>query len=184
MTVTGRVSIAAAMVALTAGAPTTAAQEPTASSPQGTVTPWPGHTITYWDGTGLGPYVRSAVRQWNRSGMRMRLRRAPRSEAQVHIVLARGRCAGMAQVGYRATVAHAPVWIGNRTCARPEAYIAHELGHILGVRHLPGRCELMSPALFTFCKPTLARCTYVTRRAAGQAVRLYGGRVRRPCRYR
>ncbi len=144
---------------------------------------WPGGTISYHDATGYKADVRAAVRTWNESGARVRLRPAARSRARVRIVSGGFGCSGVAQLGY-ARGQRAVVRLGrgcNYASLRP-GIVAHELGHILGLAHEDRRCATMNTILHMGCGGMGVygsyRCRILEADDVRGAVRRYGGRVR------
>jgi hypothetical protein len=115
--------------------------------------PWPKPTITYHSGATYPFAVREAVRTWNRSGVRIRFRRASRRRAQILIGVAgppvppelRGACGGFAQLGYvPGSKAIVRIRRGCVDDVRTAKVVAHELGHVLGLLHETRRCALMN----------------------------------------
>jgi hypothetical protein len=137
--------------------------------------------ITYFDGGPDHAAVRTAVRAWNTSGVRIRFKAASRRRAAVHVVRQAGRCAGTAQLGY-VRGAHARVLIARCPDALSAAGVAtHELGHILGLAHEDRICATMNAVLWQGCRQApsyFGRCRLLERDDVSGAVRRYGGRVR------
>jgi hypothetical protein len=155
---------------------------------------WYARTLTYHDATGsYRAEVRAAVRAWNRSGARVRIRSAPRRSARVVIrVDRRMRSGGLAV--YRSVngiVSRASIRLSSdlrRAASVPEgraaatAVIAHELGHVLGLDHENRRCALMNSRLWRHCErpaePWRFRCRTLEADDVRGVVRRFGGRVR------
>ncbi len=138
----------------------------------------------------------TAVAKWNASGGRIRLARTiyP-SKAQVRIGYADiGSAAGMATLG---ATRNARVYLSSRFStmnalnARNRVLImhvfAHELGHVLGLRHTATRCTLMAPVLdvdgcnvVPATQPGYYKCRTIDTTLVQRFVRLYGGSPRYP----
>lgn len=161
---------------------------------------WPMRRITYHVAARANARaIRTAVRTWNRSGVRLRFVRAPRRRARVSIrYWPQAGCVGGGVTGtsynsvtgraVRAEVRISRPDPRNIACSRwaITMVVAHELGHVLGLGHEPRRCALMNTRLVTLsperCTPPLEpwrwRCRILEPDDVRGAVRLYGGRVR------
>ena len=162
---------------------------------------WPQRRIRYWVGARANARaIRTAVRTWNRSGVRLRFVAAPRRRAEVFIRYwpqtgcVPGGVTGTSYDRNTGRAVRAEVRISrpdprNVACSRwaITMVVAHELGHVLGLAHEPRRCALMNTTLETLsparCTPPLPpwqwRCHILERDDVRGAVRLYGGRVKR-----
>jgi hypothetical protein len=137
--------------------------------------------ITYFDAGPDHAAVRTAVRAWNASGVRIRFRAVSRRRAAVQVERQGGRCAGTAQLGY-VRGARARVRIARCPDALSAAGVAtHELGHVLGLVHEDRICATMNAVLWQGCRQApsyFGRCRLLERDDVAGAVRRYGGRVR------
>jgi hypothetical protein len=155
----------------------------------------PSHTITYHNATPYGKSVRMAAAAWNRSGARVHWVAAPASRARIQIVLDRslpvsGFATFCAPGGRGFLRLHTRLPRRVRGLTRRETVtdmakvIAHEMGHNMGLDHVTGSCAIMNQDFFSRCKGPRAlwrfRCRVLEPDDVKGAVRLYGGRVRKP----
>jgi Dual-action HEIGH metallo-peptidase len=142
-----------------------------AAAEAGRTRTWPNGVVSYYDETGMQRTVATAVARWNSSGAHVRFH-AVRSPAAADLVLRvddhrlQGLCGtdclgfssdiGRPSSGKQSEVLLSGALAGT---ARPLSVwvAAHELGHVLGLRHRHGRaCSLMSEHAFdTRCSPSL-----------------------------
>lgn len=179
-----------------------------AAAKRGSVPTWPGRTISYHDASRDKVAVRRAVMAWNRSGLRIRFVRA-RSARTAQVVIRNTRdvpagCGtGTASLGYVGRGRKAYVNILNdprpkrQGCSQAgqTLVVAHELGHVLGLRHVPTRrCSLMNPAHVDGVAPAGCfgpfetanlrarlgtwRCRILEPFDVRRAIGMYGGRLR------
>ena len=165
----------------------------------GGIRTWPEGTIAYYDASGMERTVKTAVTRWNQSGARVQFR-AVRSREDADVVLAVDdrklrRTCGRDCLGYTSSIGkpadgQVEILLASMLSGNPRPLsvwvAAHELGHVLGLRHRDGRaCSLMSEHAFdTQCAPSLAaeEPTYEQLRCVPAptdvqtAVALYGGR--------
>jgi Matrixin len=171
-------------------------------------TPWPGHTITYFNAaTSSASAVNSAVYTWNTSGANLRFVAVPKSVAEVVIVDVDSRnisdsgLLGVATTGYVPRGMPAPningtqpthgahVWLvrpsldGGLLPIQRAQVVAHELGHVLGLGHESRGCAIMNPALNELCpgpERWKINCRVLQRDDVAGAIALYGGHLARP----
>ena len=170
---------------------------------------WPRGVVRYYDETGMDRTVATAVAQWNTSGAHVHLIPV-KSERAAQLVLrvddkrllktCGSDCLGFSSdIGMPSGGRPGEVLLsgGLSDIARPLSVwvAAHELGHVLGLKHRNGKeCSLMSAHAFdTRCPPSLdgepataeqLRCVPAPTDVEA-AVKLYGGapaRVDRACR--
>ncbi|QWC86332.1 hypothetical protein KLP28_06465 [Nocardioidaceae bacterium] len=152
---------------------------------------WPGGVVT-WHADVPPRYrwsVRHGVRAWNRTATGVRLVRAPADTAALRIVVADvAGAAARATVGRqlaapnRITIDRVPLvgWQQRQVYGR---VVAHEIGHVLGLRHSEGlTCGLMEAALETSCtpRPVAGRyaCRWIGPAVGDNVVARYGGDFR------
>jgi hypothetical protein len=171
-------------------------------------TPWPTHTITYYNAaTSSAAAVKSAVYTWNTSGANIHFAPAPKNVANVVIVDVDNRnisdagLLGIATTGYVPRGMPAPnpngtkpttgahVWLvrpsldGGLLPIQRAQVVAHELGHVLGLGHESRGCAIMNPALNELCpgpEKWMINCRVLQRDDVAGAIALYGGHVARP----
>ena len=158
---------------------------------------WPGKTIPYyesipakWDWS-----LDQAIEHWNHSGANITFVEVSKSKAKLVIGYGDTQGAdGYATIGYqpRSFVHLNPsykksddldpelrVWVGR--------LFTHELGHVLGFEHTPGKCSLMV-AIYDFgaCQtlapkhPGYYNCRWIDKKLLKRFIQMYGGKAKRP----
>jgi Dual-action HEIGH metallo-peptidase len=159
---------------------------------------WDKGIVRYYDASGMRETVDTAVGRWNGSGARVSLQEVSSPKRADVIVAVDDRrlysLCGRDCLGYTTSIGQpshgrTTVLLAGELRGHPRPLsvwvAAHELGHVLGLKHRDGRaCSLMSPHAFdTRCSPSLAadpptldQLACVPAPADVQAaVRLYGG---------
>jgi hypothetical protein len=160
-------------------------------------TRWYSHTITYFNTVPrYNPAAKAAAAAWNRSGAHIRFKAVSRKRARVLIVTGthipgagQARFRSLRGIVRRARITVLPnVAKDEQTpvakLAVETATIAHEMGHVLGLDHEQRRCTTMNAALWEKCKrPPVSwqfHCRTLEADDIRGAIRIYGGRLRKP----
>jgi hypothetical protein len=153
---------------------------------------WPGKTIKYHaNAPQYAEAITSAVAAWNASGMRIKFKRVSSArKADTRIVAGRMRSgpSGDAHLGAYSKsrvrlnrfdpAGKDPGWLANEM----RIVVAHELGHVLGLRHVTQPCSVMNYGRNEKCaKPPVAwqlRCRLLEPDDVRGAIKRYGGRAK------
>ncbi len=160
---------------------------------------WPHGVVRYYDATRMDRTISRAVQRWNASGAHVHLRRVASVRAAQLVLRVDDpkllRICGDDCLGFTSDIGRPPG--GRRSEVLLSASLsdtprplsvwvaAHELGHVLGLRHRAGpECSLMSAHAFdTRCPPSLGATSATSAQLAcvpapadvEAAARLYGG---------
>ena len=157
---------------------------------------WPTRTILYHNGAAkYASSVKQAARLWNRSGVKVRFKAVSKREARLRVVISdRGLFGGLGfteLTGRRGTIRLASAI--RKASSAPELsglltarVVAHEFGHVLGLRHDSGRCtvmyvhtdETLPPGCPSPKRGWRYRCRVLEVVDVRRAVKIWGGRVR------
>ncbi len=154
--------------------------------------PWPGGVVRYYNAApSQGWALWQAVAAWNRSGARVRFVATSRRNAQLivrHDPSVASCKKASATIGFvrRATVKIHPLNGTSESCNKYAAarFLAHELGHVLGLQHEDGGCAAMNSSGWygggAMCEPGNRwewRCQLLELDDIRGVVAIYGGRV-------
>jgi hypothetical protein len=160
---------------------------------------WDDGTVRYYDASGMRRTVITAAAHWNASGALVRLEpvdSARQADVMIEVDDERlRRACGRDCLGFTSSIGRPPdrpsdVLLAYELGGDPRPLsiwvAAHELGHVLGLRHRSdSRCSLMSPRAFdTHCAPSMAATPPTLDQLAcvpapadvEDAARIYGGR--------
>jgi hypothetical protein len=156
-----------------------------------------GHTITYYNSIkAYDPAVKAAASAWNKSGAKIRFKRASKKKARVKFkFMPAGSCNGETRLLRARITTHATVRVppfsapeSCRDTATLTIVVAHEFGHVLGLGHERKVCALMNPNGNrdggTLCDPTgttppwMWRCRVIEPDDLRGAIKIYGGKYR------
>lgn len=153
---------------------------------------WRTRTITYHaNAPQYDDAIRAATAAWNASGAKIRFKKvSSRKRAKVRIVYGRTASgpSGDAHLGYyrKSRVrlnrfdpsGQDAGWLFHQM----RVVVAHELGHVLGLKHVKGPCSIMNYGRTEKCpKPPVAwqlRCRLLEPDDVRGATRRYGGRAK------
>jgi hypothetical protein len=136
----------------------------------GRIRTWPHGVVTYYDASGMARTVAKAAERWNASGAKVSLRRVQSARDADVVVRVDNRklrrlcgrdCLGFSSSIGRPRGRQIEVLLARNLGGHPRPLsvwvAAHELGHVLGLRHRNGSaCSVMSEHAFdTRCAPSL-----------------------------
>jgi hypothetical protein len=155
--------------------------------------PWPRGVVHYYNAAPSQAWaLRQAVAAWNGSGAHVRF--VPSSRSRAKLIVRHDRAVAScnraeATVGRtrQPTVLIFPLNDASRSCSRWAAAraLAHELGHVLGLKHEDGGCAAMNSSGSyqggASCEPAYPsewRCRLLEADDVRGIVKIYGGKVK------